>query len=130
MHVPAASTLQIRCRIACAFCIRNTVGPTAGAAILNAAVADRNAAATRSSGRSCIGRCPYLGSGARIPLHSRLLLMTSEVTIVGRDAELFVKKLAAHFSDLRIHGAAGTSEALGVCAPSDVLLIRTDEIRA
>jgi phosphoglycerate dehydrogenase-like enzyme len=56
--------------------------------------------------------------------------MTSDVTIVGRDAALFVEKLAARFADLRIHAAADASEAIGICATSDVLLIRTDEIRA
>src|SRR5262245_8204489 len=56
--------------------------------------------------------------------------MTSEVTIVGEDANIFVEKLATHFPGLGFFAAADAAEAVGVCATSDVLIIRTDEIRA
>jgi D-2-hydroxyacid dehydrogenase (NADP+) len=56
--------------------------------------------------------------------------MTSEVTIVGRDAGFFVEMLTPCFPRLRFHGAVDASAARKICATSDILLIRTDEITA
>jgi D-2-hydroxyacid dehydrogenase (NADP+) len=56
--------------------------------------------------------------------------MTCEATIVGRDAEFFVQKLAPRFPDLRFHGAPDAASARNICATSDILLIRTDQITA
>src|SRR5207244_681818 len=56
--------------------------------------------------------------------------MTSEVTIVGRDAKFFVEKLAPHFPQLGSHRASDAAEALKICATSDILLIPTDQLRA
>jgi phosphoglycerate dehydrogenase-like enzyme len=56
--------------------------------------------------------------------------MPSEVTIVGRDADFFVQKLSPHFPKLHFHGATDAAAARTLCAASDILLIRTDEISA
>jgi phosphoglycerate dehydrogenase-like enzyme len=56
--------------------------------------------------------------------------MSLEVTIVGRDSNFFAERLAARFPDFRIYAAADAAEALKVCATSQILLIRTDQITA
>src|SRR5262245_20327677 len=61
---------------------------------------------------------------------SRLVLMEAEVTIVGRDAQFFVEMLTPCFPRLRSHGAVDAAQARKICATSDVLIIRTDEITA
>src|SRR5262249_19548242 len=52
------------------------------------------------------------------------------VTIVGRDAEFFVAMLTPCLPRLRFHAAVDSSQARKICAASDILLIRTDEITA
>jgi D-2-hydroxyacid dehydrogenase (NADP+) len=56
--------------------------------------------------------------------------MKFEVTIVGRDAEFFVQMLAPRFPMLTFHPATSVAEARRICATSNILLIRTDEIAA
>jgi phosphoglycerate dehydrogenase-like enzyme len=56
--------------------------------------------------------------------------MTSEVLIVGRDADFFVENLAPRFPALAFRAAVEATDALSDCAASDILLIRTDQITA
>ena len=56
--------------------------------------------------------------------------MASEVTIVGRDAPFFAEKLATHFPALIFRPATSAAAAREICAASEILLIRTDEIAA
>ena len=56
--------------------------------------------------------------------------MEAEITIVGRDAGFFVEMLRPCFPQLGFHGAVDVSQARKICATSDILLIRTDEITA
>jgi phosphoglycerate dehydrogenase-like enzyme len=56
--------------------------------------------------------------------------MSSEVLIVGRDAEFYVKQLGARFPDLSFQVAENAAAATKVCARADILLVRTDQITA
>src|SRR5215218_8782919 len=56
--------------------------------------------------------------------------MSSEVLIVGRDAEFYVEQLRARFPELRFHPAADAAAAVKIGTASEILLIRTDEITA
>jgi phosphoglycerate dehydrogenase-like enzyme len=56
--------------------------------------------------------------------------MTTEVLIVGRDSDVFAKHLSPQFPALRFHAAHNSQEALALCGPCEILVIRTDEIFA
>jgi phosphoglycerate dehydrogenase-like enzyme len=56
--------------------------------------------------------------------------MASEVTIVGRDSGFFASRLAVRFPAVAFRSAENATAALDVCAESDVLIIRTDQITA
>src|SRR3954451_8061351 len=56
--------------------------------------------------------------------------MSSEVLIVGRDAEFYVKQLGARFADLSFNAAENAAAVTKVGVSSDFLLIRTDQITA
>ena len=56
--------------------------------------------------------------------------MTSEVLIVGRDAAFFATNLASRLPALAFRTADDATAALAVCAESDILVIRTDQITA
>jgi phosphoglycerate dehydrogenase-like enzyme len=56
--------------------------------------------------------------------------MTTEVLIVGRDSDVFAAHLGPQFQGLRFHPAHNSDEALALCSPCEILIIRTDEIFA
>jgi D-2-hydroxyacid dehydrogenase (NADP+) len=56
--------------------------------------------------------------------------MKSEILIVGRDAGFFTEHLGLRLPDLVFRSALDAAAATEICSTSDILLIRTDEIRA
>jgi len=56
--------------------------------------------------------------------------MNSEVLIVGRDAEFYIKQLGPRFPDLDFRAAEDAAAATKVGPHADILLIRTDQITA
>src|SRR3954463_15926665 len=56
--------------------------------------------------------------------------MPIDVLIVGRDSDVFAEHLGPKVPELRFRCAHNSAEALELCSPCEILVIRTDEVFA